>query len=468
MAEPEIQFVVRGTAAHVTLTASAIWLGFDPAGGIVVAGTPMEREIGRIEHRNGRFYFTDLDPDHLFLLNGRPVEGGEPEALADGDLLRTGNHEISVCLRGLLFEVEVDSQHAIAGETAQRSGAVIPEAIPTGAVDALREFWDKRSRDKIAQPSPLHPQEPPRPGKARFGWGPTGDLARPWPVAILAWAAIVIVLFSVGAALLYARAFSPGVVSDPHTRRTFERTSATAIASRPNANSCTSCHSLTGSMNTQCASCHQTAAFAATTTGIDAHTRAGIGCVSCHTEHEGAGFSNVRSALVSCAKCHNDGNANTYAGRHVATPHSGTTGYPVVNGTWKWTGLSPAEWAGKPDAGSPALQAAAVRQPNESDDDWRRRQFHTLHVNRVRLGKTGFAGSVNGTVSCSTCHRSIDPADKVTPPTTCAKCHNGDSGDTDGQGQLVVAASAPNCISCHAPHAQEPDHWNPNLFSPLK
>jgi hypothetical protein len=453
----------------VVLSADTVWLGFDPTGRIVVTETPMERAVGRIEYQNGRFYFTDLDPDHLFLLNGRPVEGGEPEALADGDLLRTGADELLLRHRGPRLEFAIDSQRSSAGETARPSGAATTDATPSGAVDALREFWDKRSRDKIAQPSPLHPQEPPRPGKARFSWGPTGDLTRPWPVAILAWAAVLVVLFSVGAALLYARAFSPGIVSDPHTRPALERTSAgLAIATRPNASSCTSCHSLTGSMNEQCAACHQTAAFAATLTGIDAHARAGIGCVSCHTEHEGAGFSNVRSALVSCAKCHNNDNANAYAGRHVSTPHGGSTGYPVVNGTWKWLGLSPAEWAGKPDAASPALQAAAVRQPNESDDDWRRRQFHTLHLNRIQLGNTGLARGTNGLVSCSTCHRSIDPADKVTPATTCTKCHSGDSGDTDGQGLLVVAAGAPNCVSCHAPHAKEPDHWNPNLFNPLK
>lgn len=462
MAKHEAQFEVRGAATPAVFAGDAIWLAFDAGGQVVVAATPPEHAICSFEYREGRFYFTDLDADQRFVLNGRPVEGGEAEALADSDLLRVGDHELSVRQEGPRLQLSFDSQQAGPDRSEKRPGAT----DPLETVDALREFWDKRSRDKIAQPSPLHPQEPPRPGKARFGWGPTHDLARPWPVAILAWATIIIVLLSVGAALLYARAFSPGEVSNPHTRRSLERNAMdAAIASRPNSNSCTTCHSLTGSMNNQCAACHQTAAFAATATGIDAHAKAGIGCVSCHTEHEGDGFSNVRSALVSCAKCHTDTNTTSYAGRRVATPHGGVAGYPIVNGTWKWRGLSPEEWAGKADAASSALRAAAERQQNESDDDWRRRQFHILHLNRIRVEKTGLPNA-SGMVSCSSCHNSLDPIDKVTPATTCVKCHNGDSGALDGQGKFVVAATTANCVSCHSQHAKQPGHWNANLFSP--
>jgi hypothetical protein len=170
--------------------------------------------------------------------------------------------------------------------------------------------------------------------------------------------------------------------------------------------------------------------------------------------------------LVSCAKCHRDGNSDSYGGHRLFTPHGGVAGYPVINGSWKWRALSAEEWANKPDAASAELRAAAVRQLNESDDDWRTRQFHALHARRVRLGNSGLAGNTDGMLSCSSCHRSLDPIDRVFPATTCSKCHNGDNGDTDGHGQAVVAPNAPNCVSCHAQHAKTPDHWNPKLFAP--
>lgn len=469
MAESSSQFEVRGADGAASFAASTIWLSLDAAEQVVGAATPPEHPIARLEYRNGRFYFIDLDPNNLFLLNGRPAEGNHAEALADGDVLRSAGHQLRLRQAASRLELLIDATESLPTETKKRSGKTVTATDSAGSADALREFWDKRSRDKIARPSPLHPQEAPRPGKARFSWAPTHDLARPWPVALLAWAVIIVTLFSVAAAMLYARAFSPGAVSNSHTRRSLERGEpTTAIANTANANSCTTCHSLTKSMETQCAGCHQTPAFAAAVTGIDAHARARIGCVSCHTEHEGEGFSNVRSALVSCAKCHSNANPNTYAGRRVATPHGGILGYPVVNGAWKWAGLTVAEWAGKADATSPTLKAAAQRQPNESDDDWRRRQFHAVHLNRVRLGNTGLSGDANGMLSCSSCHRSLAPADKITPATTCSKCHNGDGGAIDGQGQFVVAAGAPNCVSCHAPHAKTPDHWNAKLFKPLQ
>src|SRR3989442_6364839 len=51
-------------------------------------------------------------------------------------------------------------------------------AASTEAVNSLKIFWDKRTREKAGRPSPLHPQTPPRPGKIRFNWIPTRDLVR--------------------------------------------------------------------------------------------------------------------------------------------------------------------------------------------------------------------------------------------------------------------------------------------------
>src|SRR3712207_7987868 len=52
-------------------------------------------------------------------------------------------------------------------------------------------------------------------------------------------------------AVVYAQAFSPAPVSEAHARG--ELRTSPAIALRPNANSCTSCHTLTGSVEQNCA-----------------------------------------------------------------------------------------------------------------------------------------------------------------------------------------------------------------------
>src|SRR3712207_9148365 len=65
-------------------------------------------------------------------------------------------------------------------------------------------------------------------------------------------------------AVVYAQAYSPAPVSEAHARR--ELRTSPAIAARPNSNSCTSCHTLTGSVESNCASCHQAEGFKATVT----------------------------------------------------------------------------------------------------------------------------------------------------------------------------------------------------------
>ncbi|MEO6394215.1 MAG: hypothetical protein ABIP75_20345 [Pyrinomonadaceae bacterium] len=464
------QFVIQncaGTTGPVTVSASAIWLRLDPTGRTAFDEIPSEEAFTRIFFRSGRFYLGDLTDTVVVLLNGRSLETDAPEALASGDLARFEDTELEFELSGSRMSIAVQAVASSrkSANSAKDTAAAAVDA--SGTADALREFWEKRSRDKIARPSALHPQEPPRPGKARFSWGPTRDLAQPWPLAIFAWAAIVVTVIAVAAAVLYARAFSPGEIATPHARPAMERkTAPTMIAARANANSCTSCHALTKGMNAQCATCHQTPAFASAATGIDAHIKAGIGCTDCHTEHNGADFADVNAALNSCATCHNSANPRTFGGRQLSTPHGGTTGYPVVNGVWKWEGLTPAEWAGKPDAGSAGLHSAAQRLPQERDDDWWRRQFHALHLNRVTLGNSGLPGDAKGLLSCSSCHRSLAPTDQVTPATTCTKCHNGDNGRLDAAGRSVLPPKAANCVSCHVQHAKQPDHWNAKLFKP--
>ena len=181
-------------------------------------------------------------------------------------------------------------------------------------------------------------------------------------------------------------------------------------------------------MEQRCASCHKTEAFVATV--IRPHEAADIGCVDCHAEHKGAGFSAKQGALASCNQCHVDGNQKAYNGRRVGTPHGGTFGYPVVNGQWSAKSINDDEWE--------LRKLAVVRLPTDSDQKWRSNQFHALHDQRVKV-VAGMPGNDLGRLSCNSCHKSFDPIDRETPKTTCAACHSKQNG-------------LPDCVSCHVQH----------------
>jgi hypothetical protein len=302
----------------------------------------------------------------------------------------------------------------------------------------------------MVRPSPLFPKGQRRVGKAAANWTPTTDLRSHWPVSFFIWGAIVVGLLSVAAAYWYASAYAPGPVSRAHAKS--ELSVFPPIAAKANANSCTGCHSFSSGMEKNCSQCHNAEAFVATV--IEPHVAAGVGCVSCHAEHRGTEFKPAQAALATCTDCHNDANKNLYNGRKVGTPHGGTFGYPVVNGKWTWKGLNDADWALK--------QIAVARLPGDSDEVWSSKQFHALHVQRVRAS-AGLKGNAEGELSCSSCHSSFNPIDRQTPRTTCGKCHNGRL--EPGTDHLLIAADKPNCTSCHVQHVKDKRHWNPSLLA---
>jgi hypothetical protein len=212
-------------------------------------------------------------------------------------------------------------------------------------------------------------------------------------------------------------------------------------------------------MEKNCAECHTTpgarssfGGFVATV--IEPHVAAGIGCIDCHAEHRGTEFRAATAALSTCTECHNDANQNSYNGRRVKTPHGGTLGYPVSNEKWIWTGLSDSDWQAK--------QIAITRLPVDTDEKWRSKQFHALHVQRVRAN--GLPGNTEGEMSCSSCHKTFNPIDRQTPRTTCGNCHNGYV--EAGTNRELIAKDKPNCISCHVQHVKDTKHWNPSLLGP--
>jgi hypothetical protein len=323
-------------------------------------------------------------------------------------------------------------------------------AAPLPGDKALDIFWDKRMKEagKMVRPSPLFPRSQRRAGKAAFNWTPTTDLKSHWPVSFFVWGAIVVGLLSVATAYWYASAYAPGPVSHAHARPDLGL--RPPIAVKANANSCTNCHSFSGSMEANCSRCHNAEAFVATV--IEPHAAAGIGCVSCHAEHRGAEFRPAEAALLMCTGCHNDANRNSYNGRKVGTPHGGTFGYPVVNGKWKWKGLNDTEWALK--------KIAVARLATDSEETWRSKQFHALHLQRVRA--QGLPGNPETELSCSSCHKTFNPVDRETPRTTCGNCHDGRL--ETGTNRVLIARDKPNCTSCHVQHVKDKRHWNRSLL----
>jgi hypothetical protein len=458
----------------VTLSVQALRVGRQIDCEILLNHPSVSRLHAGINAVEGRFYLINLSSSHPVTLNGRLIELNETEALADGDVAQIGSFFLHMSRVGealnvhVLVQVATNITEAVEQATAQEQ-PLAPESAtaPPKVADALKEFWDKRTRDKAARVSPLHPRPPARPGKAQFNWKPTRDLARPWPFSVFIWAVIIIGVVSIAAAFWYTKAFSPAPIAGAHARSSLlQNTPRTAIAKQANAGSCTTCHTVSGSMETNCASCHQTEAFAATLAGIPEHVEAGISCTSCHAEHQGEDFRPAEAALNACASCHRDDNQKLYRGRRVFTSHAGGVGYPVVNGKWVWKGLSDEALKQRPDAETEAIKRVRERLPDETDDRWRSRQFHTLHLHRVLTGDSKWGGNAEGELSCSSCHRSFDPIDLATPATTCAQCHSGSDIQASSLQRKLLADDAPNCASCHVQHVKKTRHWNPKLLTP--
>src|SRR6266567_3730827 len=353
------------TVAPKTIISEGLRIGRLPDSDVWLNHPTVSRLHAGISKIEGYFYLINLSASSATTLNGRAIPFNESDALAEGDVVRIGPFFLNVEQTDEIFRLRVSLQFAL--NVAEREpppktktqvgttdSLVLPKRIvaaSTEAANSLKIFWDKRTRAKAGRPSPLHPQTPPRPGKARFNWRPTRDLVRPWPFAVFVWGLIVVGAFSAIAAFTHKSIFAPGQVSEPHTKTTLEL--EPRIANASNGNSCTSCHAFGMSvanmekMNANCAACHNTTAFFPSVTR--AHREAGITCTTCHGEHRGESFRPLVGSLESCVQCHRDENKKLYNGKSVHTPHGGTYGYPVINGVWVWKGLPEEELGEKPE-----------------------------------------------------------------------------------------------------------------------
>jgi FHA domain len=421
----------------------------------------VSRAQAGIKQIDDNFFLFQLRPSNPVTLNGKAVEGNE--ALATGDVLAVGPFLLEIDDTEEALVIRVSLQIGMAPAATDASSASLttdqlvspsegkkpakPRAAPIASTKALDIFWDKRIREagKMVRPSPLLPKTGRRSGKAQFNWLLTSDLHRRWSGSLFLWGAIIVGLLSVVAAYSYTKAFVPAPLSNSHSVSTMRM--VRPIATRPNAGSCTSCHSWKGNIDQRCAECHHTDAFVATV--IKPHEAAGVGCVECHAEHKGADFKAGEAALASCTGCHNDNNKQVYNGKRVGTPHGGTVGYPVVNGVWSLKAVNDEEWDLK--------KIPIARLPTDDEQKWMSKQFHAIHSERVRV-VPGIQGNALGQLSCSSCHRSFAPIiDRDTPRTTCGTCHNGlIQSETN---RVLIANNQPNCTSCHVQHIRDKRSW---------
>lgn len=430
----------------------------------------VSRAQAGIKEINGTYFLFGLRPSNPVNLNGKAVVGNE--ALSAGDILEVGpfllhieNNEDALVIEVTLHigrvadlsnvsspDLTTAKLEELEAAAEGKKAAKTPRPPPLPGDKALDIFWDKRIREagKLVRPSPLFPKAKTRAGKAQFNWAPTTDLMSRWPVSFFIWSAVAVSLLSVAAAYWYTSAYAPRPVSLAHTKAQLDL--SPPIANRPNANACTSCHSFGGNMESKCTACHTAQAFVATVTSP--HDAAGIGCISCHAEHRGLDFEPAAAALEACSACHDDANKKTYNGRRVSTPHGGTVGYPLVDGKWKWRGLNDSDWSRK--------QTSTAHLPEDTDEKWRSKQFHALHLYRVRAAP-GMKGNEDGQLSCSSCHKALNPIDRETPKTTCSACHNGSVQLRTKR--VLIPADKPNCYSCHVEHVRDQRHWNPALLT---
>ena len=470
MAQENKYIIIREDLVQdpVTIITDGLLLGRLQECELLLNHPAVSRAQAGIKLIKGSYFLFSLRPSNPVKLNGKAVE--ENEALAPGDVLEVGPFLLEIDLTeaalvikvSLLIGTVVDTSNLSSPNlgTAKLEPILAPgekkphaktRAAPIQGDKALDIFWDKRIREagKMVRPSPLFPKSQRRAGKAAFNWTPTGDLKSHWPVSFFIWGAIAVGLLSVAAAYWYANAFSPGPVARAHAQS--QLSVFPPIAIKANGNACTTCHSVSGTMENNCAQCHNTEAFVATV--IEPHVAAGVGCIFCHAEHRGAEFKAAEAAQATCTECHNDANRNLYNGRKVTTPHGGTFGYPVVHGKWTWKGLNQSDWALK--------QIAVARLPADTDEKWSSKQFHALHLQRVLAN--GLPGNADKQLSCSSCHKTFNPIDRETPRTTCGNCHNGRV--EAGTGRVLIAKDKPNCTSCHVQHVRDKRHWNASLMA---
>ncbi|MBC7901703.1 MAG: FHA domain-containing protein [Saprospiraceae bacterium] len=434
-----ITFADAGKPAFA-LDQESIFIGRLKSCDIVLEHKSVSRIHAGINFLDSNYFLINLSTTNTISLNGRPLKPQRTDVVADGDIIQIGPFALAASVRSGEIGLQIHSQLSGIPLTTNKLppvGSVMPHLLSKEYADVLKVFWEKRTREKEDWGTLLRPTQKPQPGKAVINWKPTRDLQKPWRAGLFIWAFLIVGAIGAFAFFRYPQTFASKPLATPHSGNI----EGSLIANQGNGNSCTTCHTLNGSLETACIKCHQAEQFHAS--NVKAHQEAGVTCTVCHAEHQGADFQMRAAAVQTCAQCHNNENLKTYNGKTVRTAHGGSYGYPIENGVWKWKGLyrETAETI-------PEINGAATN--DETEQAFLSRQFHSIHVSRLNV-PDGLKGDKYGLVSCSTCHKSFEPVDRETPRQTCAACH---------VSVLSARENTANCISCHVQHPYSGDRWS--------
>lgn len=444
-------------AAPATVEKEALVIGRIQSCDVVLNHRSVSRIHAGINRVETEYFLINLSTSNSLTLNGNLLSAEETDVLADGDIIQVGPFTLTV--ERLENELKLLVHHQFTGDlkssTSRRLpslGQIVVDRSNQEIGDVLKVFWEKRTREKEDWGTRLRPTEKPQPGKALINWKPTHDLQRPWRFGLFVWTFLIIGGLAVFAFYRHPQTYVSKPLSNPHIRKI----DAKLIANRGNENSCTTCHSLNEPMENSCIQCHRAEQFHATNT--KAHEAAGVTCTVCHLEHQGENYQPKIAALQGCAECHNDNNKRLYNGIPVRTAHNGTFGHPAENKEWIWQGLYT-------EIAETMPTVSASRIKDETEQMRLSRQFHALHLYRLKPAE-GMKTDASNRVSCSSCHNSFEPVDRVTPYQTCATCHNG-LRDKDTE-QVLISDKQANCVSCHVQHPYSLNRWDNFLTDEAK
>lgn len=343
--------------------------------------------------------------------------------LSEGDLVRIGPYLLWITVGEQTLQLTI----ALALDLAQPAAAGVepPISIGTPADERLLErYWERRlqTAETVLAPPQTRQTSTSSPRQVAQSWRSSWR----WLVGI----AVLLFVCVIMAGWAFPGVYSPGPLSAAHAVSTLPAASLTA---KQVSASCSSCHTLTGTMPQQCSACHATPTFQAAI--AQKHLNLGLNCRTCHPEHRGAEFDSSLVPNTVCTSCHQTNPANG-----DKTLHGKPVSYPVRNGLWLWEGVSQTAWQ----------QHGLLGQTVEYN---LREQFHMLHAQ----------GQARGRTQCVDCHLggTEGAALKRNVRESCAQCHR-----LQPAFALTLARQAEtqplqvgqvHCVSCHAQHGAEKD-----------
>jgi hypothetical protein len=349
--------------------------------------------------------------------------------LTAGDTVRIGPYLLRIAVSEQTLQITVD----FAPDSMMAEAVEAPISAGTPAEERLLErYWERRLQ--AVETAPTHNQPHHSSTSASTPSKPPASQSRRFSQRWLAAAATLSLLGVAVAAWAFPSMYSPGPLSAAHAAKTLPAASLNANRA---SDSCSACHTLTGTMLQQCSTCHSTPTFQATI--AQKHQTLGLTCRSCHTEHRGPEFKPDLVANAVCTDCHQT-NSPVSNSSGSQTLHGRPVGYPVKNGLWLWEGVSQTAW-----------QQRGL--PGRTVDYNLREQFHMLHAQ----------GRIQGRTQCADCHLagSEGAALKRHVRESCAQCHKLQPAFAASLARLAgmqpLQPSNARCVSCHAQHGAEKD-----------